>query len=118
MSDYSRRWGEYYNPEDEAATPRKDVKALKDENRHQNERLAYVEREVRDMRVALVGIDDRNGLRGELRQYQYETRESLAAINAKLEGMVKTMLYVVFGVIGASAGLAGLVFGAIRALGG
>ncbi len=108
--------GEYYNPEAERS-PR-EIKDLRAENRHQNERLARVEREVRDMRIALVGIDDRNGLRGELRQYQSDTNETLKAINSKLDTMPKTILYMIFGVIGAAGGLAGLIYGALRLLGG
>ncbi|HMA79141.1 MAG TPA: hypothetical protein VKP88_08615 [Candidatus Paceibacterota bacterium] len=108
MSNY----GEYYmerSPEE--------IADLRAENRGQNRRLERVEERVTELRVALVGIDDRNGLRGELRNHKQHTEEQLTAIEAKVDKIVPAILKGVVTAIGAAGTIVGIIVGVLRVIG-
>ena len=108
MSNY----GEYYmerSPEE--------IADLRAENRGQNRRLERVEERVTELRVALVGIDDRNGLRGELRNHKQHTEEQLTAIEAKVDKIVPAILKGVITAIGAAGTIVGIIVGVLRVIG-
>jgi hypothetical protein len=89
-----------------------EVKELRAENRAQNRRLQRVEERVAELRVALVGIDDRNGLRGELRDHKEYTQIKLAGIEDKIDKIMPA----IFRAIAAGVGFVGTLVGIAAAL--
>lgn len=106
MTDTSTH-GEYYMER----TP-EEISDLRAENRGQNRRLERVEERVTELRVALVGIDDRNGLRGELRDHKEATQAKLSEIDAKIDKIIPS----IFKAITAAVAFIGTVVGIVAAL--
>lgn len=106
MTDYATL-GEYYMER----TP-EEINDLRAENRSQNRRLERVEERVTELRVALVGIDDRNGLRGELRDHKDYTRAKLSEIDSKIDKIIPS----IFKAVTAAVAFIGTVVGIIAAL--
>lgn len=95
-----------------------EIRDLRAENRAQNLRLEAVERGVTELRVALVGIDDNNGLRGELREHKEYTRAALEGIEAKLDGIVPQILKAIGATIGTLSALAAIIWTVLEIIGG
>jgi len=106
-------YGEYYMER----TP-EEIQDLRAENRAQNRRLERVEERVTELRVALVGIDDRNGLRGELREHKDYTRAKLDDIDHKLDNIVPTVFKAAGAAIGTLSAFAAVVWTIIQIIGG
>ena len=106
------QWGEYYMER----TP-EEIRDLRAENRAQNKRLENVERSVTEMRVALVGIDDKNGLRGELREHKDNTNKKLEHIESQLDGMVSSIAKSVGAIIGVAGTIVGIIAALVRIFG-
>jgi hypothetical protein len=111
MGDSAVRWGEYYMER----TP-EEIRELRSENRAQNLRLEAVERGVTELRVALVGIDDNNGLRGELRDHKNYTRHKLDDIEQKIDRLIPAMIKSIGAVIASLSALAALVWTMVQLL--
>lgn len=112
MADFAT-YGEYYmerSPEE--------IQDLRAENRAQNRRLERVEERVTELRVALVGIDDRNGLRGELRDHKEATQAKLSQIDAKIDKIVPSIFKAVTAAVGFIGVVVGIVSALIRIIGG
>lgn len=62
----------------------------------------------------LVGLDGKNGLRGELRQYQKQTQEQLDTVFVRINSIGVNMLKTVSGIIGALGGITGVVYALYR----
>lgn len=104
IDELYRNDGEYYND----GTPRseKEIRELRAHNKEQDDRMKGIEEMVLETRTALVGIDGKNGLRGELRDYQASTGARLSAIEAKLEQIIPTIFRIMGGVVAALSALA------------
>lgn len=106
-------WGEYYMER----TP-EEIRDLRAENRAQNKRLEAVEQRVAELRVALVGIDDQNGLRGELREHKENTSRQLSHIEEQIDGIGKDVAKSVATVVGVAASIVGIIAALVRIFGG
>lgn len=106
-------WGEYHMPEER--TPR-EIHDLRMENRAQNMRLERVEKSVTELRVALVGIDDRNGLRGELRDHKDYTTKALTEIEAKIDTLVPRLMKSIAAIVTVVGTVVGIAVGLVRIL--
>jgi len=93
-----------------------EIRDLRVENRIQNNRLESVERGVTELRVALVGIDDNNGLRGELRDHKDYTRTKLDDIEKKIDSIIPAMLKSIGATLGALSALAAIIWTVIELL--
>jgi len=89
-----------------------EIQDLRAENRGQNKRLERVEERVTELRVALVGIDENNGLRGELHEHKQNTQTKLKEIEDKIDKIVPS----IFASVAAAAAFAGTVVGIIATI--
>lgn len=103
MADHWDAHGEYQRTPEE-------IRDLRIENRHQNERLEKIEERLTEMRVTLVGIDDKNGLRGELREHKEATKAKLAGIEQKVDDIVPAIMKGIAGIIAALSGVAAIIW--------
>lgn len=95
-----------------------EISDLREENRNQNRRLQRVEERVAELRVALVGIDDHNGLRGELRDHKEWTQVKLSEIETKLDRIIPTIVKAIVTAVGLIGTLAGVAAALYRIFGG
>lgn len=108
MQDNLYIFGEY-----EMERSPEQIQDLRAENRSQNRRLERVEERVTELRVALVGIDDRNGLRGELRDHKEYTQKKLDHIESELDKIVpqiKKAIIATVGLIGTLVAIGGTLY--------
>lgn len=87
-----------------------DIRELRSENRHQNERLDRIEERLTEVRVTLVGIDDNNGLRGELREHKLYTQNKLTNIEEKVDEIVPSMMRGIAALLGALSAIAAIIW--------
>lgn len=95
-----------------------EIQDLRAENRSQNRRLERVEERVTELRVALVGIDENNGLRGELHDHREATKAKLAEIEGKIDKILPSIFKAVAAAVGFIGAVVGIVAAIIRMLGG
>lgn len=93
----------------EQRTP-EEIKELRSENRHQNDRLSKIEERLTEVRITLVGIDNNNGLRGELRDHKVYTQSKLADIEKKVDDLVPSILKGMAAIIGVVSAFVGIVW--------
>jgi len=91
-----------------------EIQDLRTENRAQNLRLERVEERVTELKVALVGIDNNNGLRKELRDHKEYTQQKLSSIEGKLDKLIPDILKAIVTTLGVIGTIVGIIAGVIK----
>lgn len=91
----------------------RDIRDLRRENKQQNERIQRIEIQVGEVKTYLIGIDGRNGIRGEVKDIHTQIKELNENIQ-QLRGLPWKLTIQIGGLMGGLGGLGLLIYEMIR----